>query len=94
MSFRQKDFSKIRRMESSNAILQIILLALVFTGVNYLVARYYKRIDLTQENEHSLSLETQAYLRKIDPGQPVKIIVLSSLMPKACLLYTSPSPRD
>ena len=75
MSFRQKDFRKIRRMESSNAILQIILLALVFTGVNYLAARYYKRIDLTQENEHSLSLETQAYLRKIDPEQPVKIIV-------------------
>ena len=75
MSFRQKDFRKIRRMESSNAVLQIILLALVFTGVNYLAARYYKRIDLTQENEHSLSLETQAYLRKIDPEQPVKIIV-------------------
>ena len=36
MSFRQKDFRKIRRMESSNAILQILLLALVFTGVNYL----------------------------------------------------------
>ena len=54
MSFRQKDFRKIRRMESSNAVLQIILLALVFTGVNYLAARYYKRIDLTQENEHSL----------------------------------------
>ena len=36
MSFRQKDFRKIRRMESSNAILQIVLLALVFTGVNYL----------------------------------------------------------
>ncbi len=75
MSLGHRDFRKIRRMESSNAFLQIVLLAVVFAGVNYLAAHYYKRIDLTQGNEHSLSLETQAYLKKIKPTRPVQIIV-------------------
>lgn len=75
MSHSPADFRKIRRMEASNALLQILLLAVVFTGFNYLAARFYKRIDLTKDNEHSLSLETQAYLGKIDPERPVKVIV-------------------
>lgn len=75
MTFGQKDFRKIRRMENTNSILQLVLLAVLFVGINYLAARYYMRADLTQANEHSLSLETQAYLEKIDPEHPVRIIV-------------------
>ena len=44
MSHSPADFRKIRRMEASNALLQILLLAVVFTGFNYLAARFYKRI--------------------------------------------------
>ena len=82
MNFGHKDFRKARRMETLNAILQVILLALVFLGVNYLAARFYSRLDLTRANKHSLSLESQAYLENIDPKKPVRIIVTLMTRPE------------
>ncbi len=75
MSTEQGDFRKIRRLESSNAFLQVLLLLAILLGMNYLAARFYTRTDLTRSNEHSLSLETRAYIEKIDPENPVRIIV-------------------
>ena len=75
MSAESGDFRKIRRLESSNSILQVLLLLAILLSLNYLAARFYTRTDFTRANEYSLSPETRAYLEKIDPENPVRIIV-------------------
>ena len=74
------DFRVARRLKVANFLVQLVLLVVIYLQVNYLGTRFYKRSDLTPDDLHSLSLETQAYLRKIDPKNPVRIIV--TLTPK------------
>ena len=80
MTLRTPDFSRTRKLNAANTILQLVLLIVIFLQINYLGTKFYHRSDLTPEDIHSLSLETQDYLRQIDPKNPVRIFV--TLLPK------------
>ena len=81
MNLKTTDFGVARRLKVANFLVQLVLLVVIYLQVNYLGTRFYKRTDLTPADIHSLSIETQAYLRKIDPQKPVRVIVTSA--PKA-----------
>lgn len=81
MSIKSPDFRKTRKWKLANTLVQVVLVIVLYFQVNYLGTRIYFRTDLTPDDIHSLSLETQAYLQKIDPKNPVKIYV--TLLPQA-----------
>ena len=81
MSLKSPDFRKTRRWKFTNSLLQFVLVIVIFFQVNYLGTKFYYRTDLTPDDIHSISLETQAYLQKIDPKNPVHIYV--TLLPQA-----------
>jgi ABC-type uncharacterized transport system involved in gliding motility auxiliary subunit len=67
------NFRLAKRFRRGNRFLQIVLSLTLVVGINYLAARYYTRIDLTRDQQFSLSPETVAYLKKM--VSPVDIIV-------------------
>ncbi len=67
------NFRLAKRFRKTNRLFQIALSLSLVLAINYIGARYYARIDLTRDQQFSLSPETVAYLKKIET--PVDIIV-------------------
>jgi ABC-type uncharacterized transport system involved in gliding motility auxiliary subunit len=72
MAFRNS-FAAARWKRSINLVLQACLFVTLFGGLNYLALHHGWRWDLTQNQEHTLSEETKAYLRSLD--QSVRLII-------------------
>lgn len=70
-------FAFARWTRTLNLVLQAFLLLTFFGGLNYLALNYGWRWDLTNHRRHTLSEETQAYLRSLE--QPVKLIITSNI---------------
>ena len=70
-------FAFARWTRTLNLVLQAFLLLTFFGGLNYLALNYGWRWDLTNHRRHTLSEETQAYLRSLE--QPVKLIITTNL---------------
>ncbi|MFH1496185.1 MAG: Gldg family protein [Verrucomicrobiota bacterium] len=66
-------FRFARRFRTVNLLAQAVLVLSLLGGLNYLAIHHGWRHDLTENRRHSLSPETQSYLR--DLRAPVKIIV-------------------
>jgi len=71
---RKNDFRRVNRLKRLNMLIQILLALTLLGAVNYLGSQYYQRTDLTENRQHSLSPETQAYLRTV--SQPIEIYVV------------------
>jgi ABC-type uncharacterized transport system involved in gliding motility auxiliary subunit len=67
------EFRFTRRCRLFNRVLQIALGLCLITLLNYLAARYFDRIDLTQSGSYTLAPESKAYIRELT--EPVDIIV-------------------
>lgn len=67
------NFRNLRRLRALNRILQVVLSLTLVAGLNFLSARYFSRIDLTLDQQFSLSPETIAYLERIE--SPVRVFV-------------------
>lgn len=67
------DYSFARRFRAMNRTVQILLCLSLIFALNYLAAKYFRRIDLTQSGSYTLAAETKAYIRSLD--KPVNIIV-------------------
>ena len=70
---RFNEYRVARRFHVANRIVQIILGLCLVASLNYLAAKYYTRIDLTQSGTYSLSPESKAHIRALE--EPVSIIV-------------------
>ncbi len=73
MSAAPNAFAKARWLRTINLVLQAALFLSFFAGLNYLALVHGGRWDLTQHRRHTLSEETQAYLRTLD--QPVRLVL-------------------
>ena len=67
------EFRITRRFRLLNRVAQILLGLCLIASLNYLAARYFDRIDLTQSGTYTLAPESKAYIRELE--EPVKIIV-------------------
>lgn len=67
------DFRFARRFRMGNRALQILLGLSLILAINFLAARYFTRVDLTESGIYTLSPETKAYLS--DLTEPVHIII-------------------
>ncbi len=65
-------FRSARWLRTINLVLQAVLFLSFFGGLNYLARSYAWRFDLTQHRRHSLSPETDSYLRNLQ--RPVRIV--------------------
>lgn len=70
---RSNEFGFVRRLQTANRTVQIILGLSLILSLNFLSAKYFKRFDLTKSGAYTLAAETKAYIRQL--GEPVKIIV-------------------
>ncbi|HAV14260.1 MAG TPA: ABC transporter [Opitutae bacterium] len=70
---RFNEFRTARRFRTANRILQIILASCLLFALNYLAAKYFKRIDLTESGTYTLAPESKAYIRELE--EPIQIIV-------------------
>ncbi|MGJ8653697.1 MAG: GldG family protein [Opitutaceae bacterium] len=70
---RFNDFRLARRFRSANRCVQILLGLSLIIALNFLAAKYFKRIDLTASGTYTLAPESKAYIRELQ--QPVNIIV-------------------
>lgn len=70
-------FAFARWTRTLNLVLQAFLLLTFFGGLNYLALNYGWRWDLTNHRRHTLSEETQAYLRSLE--QPVKLVITTNI---------------
>ena len=70
---RFNEYRIARRFRLANRIVQIILGLCLIASINYLAAKYFSRIDLTQSGSYTLAPESKAYIRELE--QPVNIIV-------------------
>ena len=70
---RFNEFRTARRFRAANRLAQILLGLSLIIALNYLAAKYFRRIDLTQSGTYTLAPETKAYVRELK--QPVKTIV-------------------
>ena len=70
---RFNEYRVARRFHVANRIVQIILGLCLVASLNYLAAKYFTRIDLTQSGTYSLSPESKAHIRALE--EPVSIIV-------------------
>ncbi len=61
------DFKRVRRRNAFNRFLQITLSLTLALGLNFLASQpgFQKRWDLGSESRHSLSFETQKYLKSV-----------------------------
>lgn len=57
-----------------NVVVQLLLVLVLFVGVNYLGFHYYKRWDLTPTGAHTLSSLTLNYLRKLSKEVEVTLV--------------------
>ncbi len=67
------NFRNLRRLRALNRILQVVFSLTLVAGLNFLSAGYFSRIDLTRDQQFSLSPETVAYLERIE--SPVRVFV-------------------
>lgn len=65
-------FRTARWLRTTNLVLQALLFLSFFGGLNYLARNYAWRFDLSQHRQHSLSPETESFLRTLD--LPVRIV--------------------
>ena len=70
---RFNEYRVARRFRVANRIVQIILGLCSVASLNYLAAKYFTRIDLTQSGTYSLAPESKAHIRALE--EPVSIIV-------------------
>ena len=69
------DATPIRRGRiGTNVLLQILLGLILFGVVNYLSFRHYKRWDLTQTQEYTLSEKTVNYLESLEQNAKLTVI--------------------
>lgn len=70
---RFNEFRLARRFRFANRGVQILLgISLIF-ALNFLAAKYFNRIDLTESGTYTLAPESKAYIRELE--QPIQIIV-------------------
>lgn len=67
------EFRVARRFRLLNRSIQILLGLCLVASLNYLAAKYFDRIDLTQSGTYTLAPESKAYIRAL--SEPVDIIV-------------------
>jgi ABC-type uncharacterized transport system involved in gliding motility auxiliary subunit len=70
---RFNEFRVARRFRTANRIVQIALGLCLLIALNFLAAKYFKRIDLTESGTYTLAPESKAYIRELET--PVEIIV-------------------
>ncbi len=70
---RFNEFRLARRFRAANRTVQIVLGLSLILALNFLAAKYFSRIDLTESGTYTLAPESKAYIRELE--QPVKIIV-------------------
>ncbi len=70
---RFNEFRVARRFRAVNRSVQIILGLSLIIALNFLAAKYFKRIDLTESGTYTLAPESKAYIRELE--QTIKIIV-------------------
>ena len=68
------DFKTLKKIKFFKLLLDVVLLLTLLVAINIISAQYFKRIDLTENGQYSLSAETKAHLRSLD--QETKIIIL------------------
>lgn len=66
-------FRAARWVRLINLFLQAILFLTLFAGLNYVATNHSWRFDLTQDRRHSLSPETESYLKSLQ--RPVRVLV-------------------
>lgn len=71
-----ESFQTRRLGDRIQAFVQVVLVFLILAAVNYIGMRDYRRADLTQGRNYSLSPETKAYLGQLD--RPIRVIVTIS----------------
>lgn len=70
---RFNEFRFARRFRTANRIVQILLSLSLIVALNFLSAKYFQRIDLTESGTYTLAPESKAYIRELT--QPINIIV-------------------
>jgi ABC-type uncharacterized transport system involved in gliding motility auxiliary subunit len=70
---RFNEFRLARRFRVANRMVQILLGLCLIASLNYLAAKYFGRIDLTQSGNYTLAPESKAYIRELE--EPIDIIV-------------------
>jgi len=70
---RFNEFRVTRHFRFANRAVQILLGLSLIIALNFLAAKHFRRIDLTESGTYTLAPESKAYIRNLD--QPVKIIV-------------------
>ncbi len=70
---RFNEFRFARRFRVANRLVQIALGLCLIASLNFLAAKYFGRIDLTQSGTYTLAPESKAYIRELE--EPIEIIV-------------------
>jgi ABC-type uncharacterized transport system involved in gliding motility auxiliary subunit len=70
---RFNEFRVARRFRVANRTVQILLGLCLIASLNFLAAKYFSRIDLTESGTYTLAPESKAYIRELT--EPVQIIV-------------------
>ena len=70
---RFSEFRFARRFHTGNRLVQILLSLSLIIALNFLSAKYFKRIDLTESGAYTLAPESRAYIRALQ--EPINIIV-------------------
>ena len=70
---RFNEFRIARRFRTANRIVQIVLGISLILALNFLAAKYFQRIDLTESGTYTLAPESKAYIRELT--EPIQIIV-------------------
>ena len=70
------DFASVRTVRRLEYVLLIILGLLLFGGLNYWASRSYQRIDITPQQQYSLSPQTLAYIGQIE--KPISLFFIFS----------------
>ena len=63
---RFNEFRFARRFRLANRAVQIVLGLCLIASLNYLAAKYFGRIDLTESGTYTLAPESKAYIRELD----------------------------
>lgn len=70
---RFNEFRSARHFRLANRLVQIFLGLCLIASLNFLAAKYFGRIDLTQSGTYTLAPESKAYIRALE--EPVDIII-------------------
>ena len=98
------------RNYGTQVVVEIVVVIAVLAFVNLLSLRFFSRVDLTEGKIFTISDSTKKLLKGLDDVVNIKVYFSKKLPPylttlrrevrdildeyRACLLYTSPSPRD